>query len=149
MVLDESGSTQKRNVVVHGLPGTGKTTAVINFARHHNFAYLKIISPDNLVGLTDSEKIRNISKVFEDAYRTTNACIVVDNIERIIEFCPIGRRFSNNVLQAFLLLLEKRPPKENCRLLIIATTSCYTHLKYLALTESFDVEYFCPHSASR
>lgn len=125
---------------MHGLPGTGKTTLVIHFTKHKNFSYLKIISPDNLVGMTDSEKIRNISKIFEDAYRTTNACIVIDNIERLIEFSPIGRRFSNSVLQALLLLLDKIPPKEDCRLLIIGTTSCYSHLHNLSLTNCFDVE---------
>ncbi len=79
----------------------------INFSRLSNFAYLKIISPDNLVGLTEGEKIRNITKIFDDAYRTNNACIVIDDIERLIDFTPIGRRFSNAVLQTLLLLLEK------------------------------------------
>ena len=30
--------------------------------------------------MTESEKIRNISKIFEDAYKTTNACIIIDNL---------------------------------------------------------------------
>jgi vesicle-fusing ATPase len=63
------------------------------------------------VGMTEGEKIRNITKTFEDAYRTSNACIVIDDIERLVDFSPIGRRFSNSVLQALLLLLEKEPPK--------------------------------------
>jgi vesicle-fusing ATPase len=61
--------------------------------------------------MTEGEKIRNITKVFEDAYRTTNACIVIDNIEGLIDYTVIGRRFSNSILQTLLLLLEKEPPK--------------------------------------
>ena len=57
--------------------------------------------------MTEGEKIRNITKIFEDAYRTTNACIVIDNIEGLIDYTVIGRRFSNSILQTLLLLLEK------------------------------------------
>jgi vesicle-fusing ATPase len=64
MIIEEKSSNQKRNVIVHGLQGTGKTTSVIHFTKHKNFSYLKIISPDNMVGMTDSEKIRNMSKIF-------------------------------------------------------------------------------------
>jgi SpoVK/Ycf46/Vps4 family AAA+-type ATPase len=30
--------------------------------------------------MTEGEKIRNITKIFEDAYRTTSACILIDDI---------------------------------------------------------------------
>jgi len=102
---------------------------------------LKIISPENLVGQTESEKIRNINKTFEDAYKTTNACIVVDCIERLIDYSPIGRRFSNNILQTLLLLIEKSPPKEENKLLIIGTTSAYYNMQQLDITPCFDIKY--------
>lgn len=78
-----------------------------------------------MVGLTEGEKIRIMTKIFDDAYRTTSACILIDDIERLIEFSPIGRRFNNPILQALLLLIERAPPKEECRLLILGTTSAY------------------------
>ena len=92
------------------------------------------------MGQTESEKIHNISKIFEDAYKTTNACIVIDSIERLIDYCPIGRRFSNNILQAILLLLDKSPPKEESKLLIIGTTSSYYHLDQLDISPRFDIK---------
>lgn len=84
-----------------------------------------------MVGLTEGEKIRIMTKVFDDAYRTTCACILIDDIERLIEFSPIGRRFNNPVLQALLLLIERAPPKEECRLLILGTTSAYRYMDLL------------------
>ncbi len=52
-VINEDSGNQKRTVILYGKPGTGKTTLAINFAKHASFSYLKIISPENLVGQTE------------------------------------------------------------------------------------------------
>lgn len=36
--------------------------------------------------------------------------IVLDDIERLLEYVAIGPRFSNQVLQTLLVLLKKQPP---------------------------------------
>lgn len=51
--------------------------------------------------------------------------IVLDDIERLLEFVAIGPRFSNGILQTLLVLLKKVPPQSR-RLLIIGTTSAAT-----------------------
>ena len=67
--------------------------------------------------------------MFEDAYKSSYSCIVIDDLERQIDFTPLHGRFSNVVLQALLVLLKKRPPPDptsahqDRRLLIIGTTS--------------------------
>jgi vesicle-fusing ATPase len=62
------------------------------------FPFVKLISPENYVGYTETGKIERIVKVFEDAYRSPLSCIMIDNIERLIEFVDIGPRFSNPLL---------------------------------------------------
>ncbi len=81
-----------------------------------------------------------MNKVFEDAYKTTNACIVIDSLEKIVNYSPIGRRFANSVLQALLILIEKIPPNESSKLLIIGTTSSYYGLNELELIDRFDIK---------
>ena len=49
--------------------------------------------------------------MFDDAYKSQLSCVVVDDIERLLDYVPIGPRFSNLVLQALLVLLKKPPPK--------------------------------------
>jgi vesicle-fusing ATPase len=78
-----------------------------------------LISPDSLVGYTEVGKINHIVKVFEDAYRSNDACIIIDNLERLIDYVDIGPNFSNNILQTILVLIKKIPTKQNCRLLIL------------------------------
>ena len=65
--------------------------------------------------------------------------IFIDDIERIIEYTPVGCRFSNSVLQTLLILLRKPPPVEGRRLLVIATTSISHLLEDLQLNEAFNV----------
>lgn len=52
-----------------------------------------------------------IFQIFDDAYKSQLSCVVVDDIERLLDYVPIGPRFSNLVLQALLVLLKKPPPK--------------------------------------
>lgn len=61
-------------------------------------------------------------QIFDDASRSTLSCILVDNIERLLDYGPIGPRYSNLSLQALLVLLKKQPPKGK-KLLIICTSS--------------------------
>jgi vesicle-fusing ATPase len=63
-----------------------------------------------MVGFSEMAKIQYLNKVFTDAYKSPQNIVVVDNIERIIEWVPIGPRFSNPVLQALMVLLTKQPP---------------------------------------
>jgi len=61
-------------------------------------------------------------QVFDDAYKSSLSCILVDNIERLLDYGPIGPRYSNLTLQALLVLLKKQPPKGR-KLLVICTSS--------------------------
>ena len=88
----------------------GKTALAATLAKDSGFPFVKICSPEDMVGFTESAKCLRIKKVFEDAYRSSMSCILVDNIERLLDYGPIGPRYSNITLQALLVLLKKLPP---------------------------------------
>ena len=48
--------------------------------------------------------------------------IVLDDLERLLEYVAIGPRFSNTILQVLLVLLKKQPPQGR-RLLVLGTPS--------------------------
>lgn len=89
-----------------------------------------------MVGFTEAAKCATIRKIFDDAYRSMNSCILVDNVERLLDYGPIGPRYSNLTLQALLVLLKKNPPKGR-RLLIICTTSRKEVLEQMEMTSAF------------
>jgi len=139
-----SKNTNLLSVILEGEMGTGKTAIACDIAKKSEFPYVKIISPETLVGYTESGKVQEISKIFEDAYKSPLSMIILDNIERIIEFIKIGPRFSNLVLQALLVYVKKIPPKTNRKLLIVGTTSMCNILNELEVISTFNIKLTVP-----
>lgn len=82
--------------------------------------------------MNEIQKIQALSKVFTDAYKSPLNVLVLDNIELLVDWVPVGPRFSSAVLAALKGLMEQKPPKER-PLLILATTSERTVLQQLQL----------------
>jgi vesicle-fusing ATPase len=106
----ESVSEPLLSVLLHGPSGSGKTALAAKIAMESGFPFIKLVSPENMVGFNEMQKIQYLNKVFTDAYKSPQNIVVVDNIERIIDWVPIGPRFSNLVLQTLMVLLTKQPP---------------------------------------
>jgi vesicle-fusing ATPase len=105
-----SATTSLLSVLIHGPPGSGKTALAAKISQESQFPFIKLVSAENMVGFSEMAKIQYLNKVFTDAYKSPQNIVVVDNIERLIEWVPIGPRFSNPVLQALMVLLTKKPP---------------------------------------
>ncbi|KAI5848681.1 P-loop containing nucleoside triphosphate hydrolase protein [Morchella snyderi] len=142
----KSEKTPLVSVLMHGPPGSGKTALAASIAMASGFPFIKLISPEAMVGFNEASKVSFLSKIFMDAYKSSLSVVVVDNIERILDWVPIGPRFSNAVLQTLMVLLRKQPPKGR-RLLIIATTTERSVLSQMDLLTSFDAEIAVPNVA--
>ena len=79
-----SSKTPLVSLLVHGPPGTGKTALAAKIASLSEFPYIKLISPETMVGYSESQKIKEITKCFEDSYKSSTSVIVVDCIERLV-----------------------------------------------------------------
>ena len=104
-------STPILSVALHGPPGSGKTALAAKMAIDSGYPFIKLISPEDMVGFSEMQKVQQLDKTFRDAYKSPLSVIVIDNIEMLVDWVPIGPRFSNSVLVALKVLLEKQPPK--------------------------------------
>ena len=105
------GSTPVLSVALHGPPGSGKTALAAKMAMDSQFPFIKLVSPEDMVGFSEMQKVQQLDKIFRDAYKSALSIIVIDNIELLVDWVPIGPRFSNSVLVALKVLLAKQPPK--------------------------------------
>lgn len=58
----------------------------------------------------------SLSQVFDDAAKSPMSVVIVDNIEGLIEYNPVGPRFSNYMVQALKDLVSQPLP---------AVSSCF------------------------
>ena len=105
------GSTPLFSVALHGPAGSGKTALAAKMAIDSEFPFIKLVSPEDMVGFSDMQKVQQLDKTFRDAYKSPLSVIVIDNIEMLLDWVAIGPRFSNTVLVALKVLLGKQPPK--------------------------------------
>ncbi|KIH54426.1 ATPase, AAA family, partial [Ancylostoma duodenale] len=96
--------------VLAGAPRTGKSFLAAEIARASDFPLIKVVSPGDMVGFSESAKCQTLRKAFGDALRSKLSVLLIDNIERLLDYSPVGPRFSNLVLQALLVLLNEPPP---------------------------------------
>ncbi|WFD43818.1 vesicle-fusing ATPase [Malassezia psittaci] len=142
-----SARTSLVTALLHGPPGSGKTALAATMAMASDFPFIKLVAPENMVGMNEQGKISYLNKVFNDAYKSPLSIIVLDSLEKIIEWNPIGPRFSNPVLQSLAVLLGKQPPKDR-RLLVLGTTSNKTMLTEMDLGDAFLAEIRVPNITS-
>ena len=79
-----SARTPLVSILLHGPPGSGKTALGASIAQASGYPFIKLISPDNMVGFSEAQKVSTIAKVFSDSYKSPLSVVVVDNIERLI-----------------------------------------------------------------
>jgi hypothetical protein len=57
-----------------------------------------MISPENMVGFGEAQKVAYLNKVFTDSYKSPLSVVVVDNIERILGTSSLTLPYSLSVL---------------------------------------------------
>eukprot|EP00127_Corallochytrium_limacisporum_P002855 Clim_evm34s142 gene=Clim_evmTU34s142 len=147
LIMNQARNSDKTplvSVLLHGPTASGKTALAARLGQLSDFPYVKVISPAKLVGFSEAGKIQTITKIFDDAYKSQMSCIIVDDIERLLEYVQIGPRFSNGILQTLMTLLRKTPPKGR-KLVVVGTTSKKAVMKELGINECFDSEIHVPN----
>ncbi|CAF1205720.1 unnamed protein product [Adineta steineri] len=129
----KSEMTPLVSILIEGPPNSGKTALAAHIALLSKFPYLKFCTAQTMLGFSELAKCQQLKKIFEDAHKSS---VVVDELETLLEYAPVGPRYSNNVLQTMKLLF-KRPPPKGRKLLIIATTTYRDILDQLGLLASF------------
>ena len=146
--VQNSSRTPLVSVLLTGGSGTGKSALAAKLAMDSGFPFVKRISGESLVGLHEEGRANIVQKAFRDAYKSPAALIILDDVERIMEFVNVGPRFSNQVLQTLLVLVKALPPPGH-RLMVVGTTSIPEMLEAMEVTKAFDLSLVVPPLETR
>ena len=73
-----------------GAPNTGKTFLAAKIAMESEFPFVKVCTPENMVGFSETAKCQIINKMFNDAYKSPLSVLIIDNLE-----CLMGKLLFN------------------------------------------------------
>lgn len=132
------------SLLLYGNHGTGKTSIAAKLGVDSSFPFVKIVSSEDLIGKPEFYKVNYIVRCFDDAYKSKQSLIILDDLERLIEYVEIGKRFSNNILQAILVLIKRLPSKANHSVCILATSSNLEFLKEFGIYNQFNIKIEVP-----
>jgi len=140
--LKSSKRLSSISLLLEGPHGVGKSALAAHVAQRSGFPYVKVIKPDLYVGYTELAKCNAIRHAFEDADRSPMSVVIVDDIERLIDYVQVGQRFSNAVLQTLLIMIKRQPPLNTItklpnKLLILGTTSNPELMNELEVSQVF------------
>jgi vesicle-fusing ATPase len=148
ILIKQMGTTSSQrqyfSMLFYGDNGSGKTALAATLAMESGFPFVKFITSEDMIGQTESMKINTISCAFQDAYKSASSIVVLDDLERLIEYVPNGCRFNNNILQTLLVLIKKKPPLGR-KLVVLATTSVFQYMDELQVTNVFSMRTFVPY----
>mmetsp|Transcript_16933 Transcript_16933/g.21976 ORF Transcript_16933/g.21976 Transcript_16933/m.21976 type:complete len:623 (-) Transcript_16933:679-2547(-) len=80
-----SEKTPLLSLLLEGDNMTGKTALAASLAVNSGFPFVRMISADSLIGMTEQSKCNHIHKVFMDSFKSPLSVILLDDLERIIE----------------------------------------------------------------
>jgi vesicle-fusing ATPase len=130
-------------LLLHGPTGSGKTSIAAHIAKTSDFPFVKMISPETMVGMSEQSRINEITNVFNNAYKSKLSLIIIDCIERLLDYVPVGPRFSNAILQTIQVCIKRIPPN-NRSILVLSTTSRRQLLDELDIADCFTAEVHVP-----
>ncbi|KNC48869.1 vesicle-fusing ATPase [Thecamonas trahens ATCC 50062] len=135
--IKRSARTSLVTAVIAGAPGCGKSSIAVKLAADSDIPFVRVISADKFVSLSELSKCDRIVQTFLDAYKSPVSVLIIDDIERILGYSALGARYSNPVLQTLMAYLNK-PPPEGHSLIVFATSSSLQALEALGLLSIFD-----------
>lgn len=116
--ISDSKTLNTMSLLFHGPPESGKTALAAHIGQLSEFPFVKLVGPSNLAQARDEHAKKDyLTKVFSDAWKSSHSIVILDDLERLIEWNPIGPRFSNTILDRLLALIQSQPPKV-CHLLM-------------------------------
>jgi vesicle-fusing ATPase len=122
-ILEKINNLTKGNllsILIQGDSYVGKTTMACQIAKKCCLNCIKFVNSESLMNHPFKETL--LYDIFEQAYRSESAVLILDSIEKLIEYSKLGNVYNNKVLQTIYTILSKIV-ESNKKVVIILTSS--------------------------
>ncbi len=108
------------SILIQGDLYIGKTTLACQIAKKSGFNSIKFVNSQVLLNSTNKENA--INEIINNGMRSDTFLLILDSVEKLIEYSPLGVYYNNKVLQIIYTILSKiiDPSK---KMVIILTSS--------------------------
>ena len=107
------------SILIQGDPYVGKTTIACQIAKNCGFNCVKYISSETLINYAIKEK--QIYDIFEQGYKSESFVLILDSVEKLVEYSKLGNVYNNKILQTIYTILCKIV--ESTKKLVVILTS--------------------------
>jgi vesicle-fusing ATPase len=137
-------SSGKFSVLLRGGYEVGKTALAVHLAIQSNFPFVRLINAVDLIGLSELDKCQHLLDVFNDAGKSQCSVVILDDLERLMEYAELGPRYSNYVLQTVLSLIKKEIDSSH-KLVIVGTIDSQVMKLFPILDRTFQINLDVPY----
>ncbi len=132
-VLDKISKLNKGkmlSILIQGDNYIGKTTLACQIASNSGFNCIKFVNSESLINYPMKEQI--LYEQFDSGNKSDSFVLVLDSIEKIIEYSKLGNIYNNKILQTIYTILDRivEPTKS---IVIIMTSSNRTLMQQTEL----------------
>lgn len=144
-LLSKISSVQRGHIGIVSIVGSqyiGKTLMACHVAVDSKVNCVKILRANQLIGKFNRSKI--IAETFDRCMQTFESILIIDSIEKIIEWSNDGSLYNNDTLQTIMSILDT-PLDKSRRMVVIITSSHRTDLMMrFDLNRLIDEEFIMP-----
>jgi len=117
------------SVLLTGPPGSGKTTLLAHIARQTGIDCIQFITAEN---------VQSLSETLDRALKPVSSIVILDSVESLIEYSPLGPVYSNRTYQSILMMLSKIIPRDR-RVIFLLSSSQPGLMRTLQLDTRVDL----------
>lgn len=125
------------SILLQGDYYVGKTTLACNIMKESNLGCIKFINSEKLVN--SYFKNQAIYEIFDNGYKSESFGLILDSVEKIIEYSKLGHRYNNEILQIIYTVLDKVIEKNKSVYVILTSSNP-------ELMELLDFNKICHHT---
>lgn len=134
----KNSNKSRINIVISGRKGSGKTSLAQHLSKIIGYPFVKYIDNDAYIGKHELERVSVLKNIYFDIDKVRHTVVIIDDIERLLNYVGYGTIFSNHILQTLIMFLNKKITPQH-KLCVICTTSEYEFLQRVDVLKHFDI----------